>query len=291
MKTPPEVEQFCQYLRVRNYSPHTVESYAIDLRLFFAQAEERVRKVTWRHVDRFIAHQHQQGLAATTVNRRLNALKHFFDFLAVESASAPINPVKPSHHVRMGRPLPKQLTRAQVRQLFASISNEMDRALFLLMLRCGLRVSEVARLTITDVDWEQGALIVRQGKGRKDRRVYLSSDAATGLRECLKGRPVKVPNNHLFWNQKRAGQPLSVKAMQKKMERYAKESNVKASCHSLRHTFASNLLEEGAEIVSIKEFLGHTSVASSERYARLSNQKVKQTYLQTMRKVISKTKV
>jgi len=291
LKTPPEVEQFCQYLRVRNYSPHTVESYAIDLRLFFAEAEERVRKVTWRHVNRFVAHQHQQGLAATTVNRRLNALKHFFDFLAVESASAPVNPVKPSHHVRTGRPLPKQLTRAQVRQLFASISNEMDRALFLLMLRCGLRVSEVARLTITDVDWEQGALIVRQGKGRKDRRVYLSSDAATGLKECLEGRPVKVPHNHLFWNQKRAGQPLSVKAMQKKMERYAKESEVKASCHSLRHTFASNLLEEGAEIVSIKEFLGHTSVASSERYARLSNQKVKQTYLQTMRKVISKTKV
>ncbi len=288
---PPEVEQFCQHLRVRNYSSHTVESYRIDLRLFFAQAGEHTGKITWRDVDRFIASQHEQGLAATTINRRLNALKHFFDFLAVECMTTPVNPVKPSHHVRTGRSLPKNLTRAQVRQLFAEISNEMDRALFLLMLRCGLRVSEAARLKVSDVDWEQGALIVRQGKGRKDRRVYLSPDATAGLKECLPLRPIKVPGNYLFWNQKRAGQPLSIKAIQKKMERYAKTASVTASCHSLRHTFASNLLEEGAEIVSIKEFLGHSSVTSSERYARLSNQKVKQTYLQTMKKVMSKTKV
>ena len=286
-----EIAQFCQHLRVRNYSPHTLENYAIDLRLFFALANKLPRQVTWRDVDRFIADQHAQGLAATTINRRLNALKHFFDFLMEDSTSAPVNPVKPSHHVRMGRTLPKQLTRAQAQQLFTNISNEMDRALFLLMLRCGLRVSEVARLKVSDVDWEQGALLVRQGKGRKDRRVYLSSDALASLKACLVRRPTKVPGNHLFWNQKRQAQPLSIKAIQKKMERYAKEGGVKASCHSLRHTFASNLLEEGAEIVSIKEFLGHSSVTSSERYARLSNQKVKQTYLQTIKRVISKTKV
>ncbi|MDQ3253829.1 MAG: tyrosine-type recombinase/integrase, partial [Acidobacteriota bacterium] len=152
-------------------------------------------------------------------------------------------------------------------------------------------VSEVARLKVSDVDWEQGALLVRQGKGRKDRRVYLSSDALASLKACLVLRPTKVPGSHLFWNQKRHDQPLSIKAIQKKMERYANEAGVRASCHSLRHTFASNLLEEGAEIVSIKEFLGHSSVTSSERYARLSNQKVKQTYLQTIKRVISKTKV
>jgi site-specific recombinase XerD len=288
---PAEVAQFCQYLRVRNYSPHTVENYAIDLRLFFAKSGKQPKHVTWRDVDRFIAGQHEQGLAAATINRRLNALKHFFDFLAGESTSVPINPIKPSHHLRIGRSLPKKLTRAQVRQLFAGIDHEMDRALFLLMLRCGLRVSEAARLKASDVDWEQGALLVRQGKGRKDRRVYISPDALLGLRECLRQRPVKVPGDYLFWNRKRQGQPLSIKAIQKKMERYAKAAGIIASCHSLRHTFASNLLEEGAEVVSIKEFLGHSSVTSSERYARLSNRKIKQTYLQTIRRVISKTKV
>lgn len=291
MAQATEVERFCHYLRVRNYSAHTVENYRIDLRLFFEQAAKLPRKVTWRDVDRFVERQHARGLAATTINRRLNALKSFFDFLADESASAPTNPVKPSHHLRVGRPLPKRLSGEQVRRLFSVISNPVDRALFLLMLRCGLRVSEVARLKAADVDWEQGAVFVSQGKGRKDRSVYLSPDAAAAVRECLRLRPAKVPGGRLFWNQKRKGRELSVKAIQKKMERYAGIAGVTASCHSLRRTFASNLLEEGAEVVSIKEFLGHNSVTSSERYARLSNRRVKQTYLQTIRRVIIKTKV
>jgi site-specific recombinase XerD len=149
----------------------------------------------------------------------------------------------------------------------------------------------VAELKHSDIDWQQKALLVRQGKGRKDRRVYLSTDAIEGLRECLAIRPAFVVGEQFFWNQKRKNQPLSIKAIQKKMERYAKAGEVSASCHSLRHTFASNLLEEGAEIISIKEFLGHESITTSERYARLSNQKVKQVYLQTIKKVIQKTKV
>lgn len=218
-------------------------------------------------------------------------VKHFFDYLAAETDTVPVNPVKPSHHVRTGRPLPKKLTGEEVRRFFAVICNEVDRALFLLMLRCGLRVSEVARLKLMDLDWEQDALIVRQGKGRKDRRVYLSPDATSALRVCLALRPPKAPGGYLFWNQKRSNRSLSVKAIQKKMERYAATAGVRASCHSLRHTFASNLLEEGAEIVSIKEFLGHRSVASSERYARLSDRRVKQAYLQSIKRVISKSKV
>lgn len=247
--------------------------------------------VTWRDVDRFIEHQHQQGLAATTINRRLYALKHFFDFLVIEQETSLANPVKPSHHLREGQPLPKKLSVPQVKGLFARIKNRQDRALFLLMLRCGLRVSEAAHLKLQDIDWEQQALMIEQGKGRKDRRLYLSVDALASLQECLAMRPAEVAGGYFFWNQKRRHSPLSVKAIQKKMERLAKAAGVKASCHSLRHTFASNLLEEGAEVVSIREFLGHESVASSERYAKLSNRKIKQEYLQTIKKVISKTRV
>ena len=79
--------------------------------------------------------------------------------------------------------------------------------------------------------------------------------------------------------------------MQKKLERYAKAADIKSSCHSLRHMFASNLLEEGATVISIKALLGHASIQSSECYAKLSNQRVKQVYQQTMRKVIAKTRV
>ncbi len=288
---PGEVSRFCLHLTARNYSPHTVESYRLDLRLFFDSAAHPPPQVTWRDVDGFVAAQHRQGLSATTINRRLNAIKRFYDYLTEEMQSRAVNPVKPSHFLRLGRPLPKKLSREQVKSFFGRIDNSMDRALFLLMLRGGLRVSEVAKLKLGDVDWEQKTLLVEQGKGCKDRTVYLSADALSSLHECLRKRPLSAPGDYIFWNQKRTRCPLSVKAIQKKMERYAQAAGIKASCHSLRHTFASNLLEEGAEVVSIRELLGHSSIASSERYARLSNRRVKQEYLQTIRKVINKTRV
>jgi len=285
------ITQFCAYLRRRNYSPHTVENYGRDLRLFFAPLAKEPRRVSWRDIEAFIQQQRQAQLAVATINRRLNALKHFFEYLVMEDHSLASNPVKPSHFLRRGRPLPKPLAQDHVRTLFAHITHPMDHALALLMLRCGLRVSEVARLRLRDIDWSQQSIRIDQGKGRKDRIVYLSADALAGLRACLAIRPTAVPDEFVFWNQKRTHRALSAKGIQKKIERYAKAAGIKASCHSLRHTFASNLLEAGAEVISIKELLGHASIQSSERYAKLSNQRVKQVYQQTMRKVIAKTRV
>jgi site-specific recombinase XerD len=285
------IKQFCAYLRMRNYSPHTIENYGRDLRLFFAPLDKAPSAVSWRDIAVFIQQQRQAQLAAATINRRLNALKHFFEYLVMEDQTCASNPVKPSHFLRLGRPLPKPLAQDQVRALFTQITHPMDHALGLLMLRCGLRVSEVARLRLEEIDWAQQSLRIEQGKGRKDRLVYLSPDALAALRTCLTARPTVVPDGLVFWNQKRPHRALSAKGIQKKMERYAKAAGIKASCHSLRHTFASNLLEAGAEVISIKELMGHASIKSSERYAKLSNQRVKQVYQQTIRKVIAKTRV
>jgi len=272
---PVAITQFCAHLHTRHYSPHTVDNYGRDLRLFFALVDKDPETVSGRDITYFVQQQRQVQRAATTINRRLNALHHFFDYLATQRQTLGINPVKPSHFLRRGHPLPKALSQDQVRRLFAQMTSPLDHALCLLMLRCGLRVSEVARLKRADLDWEQQALRVNQGKGRKDRVVYVAADALTALRTCLALRPAVVPDDLLFWNQKRPQRPLSSKGIQKKLERYAKAADIKASCHSLRHTFASNLLEEGAEVISIKELLGHASIKSSERYAKLSNQRVK----------------
>jgi len=288
---PLEVQLFCAYLRTRTYAPHTIEHYGRDLRLFFAPLQKAPRAVSWRDIEHCIQQQHQAQLAATTINRRLHALKHFFDSLVMERQTLVTNPVKPSHLLRQGRPLPKKLSQDQVRRLFTQITNPLDHALYLLILRCGLRVSEVARLRLSDLDWEQHSLRIDQGKGRKDRVVSVSADALAALRTCLAVRPAAVPREVVFWHQKRPHRALSSKGMQKKMERYAKAAGIKASCHSLRHTFASNLLEEGAEVIAIKELLGPASMESSERYAKLSNQRVKQIYQQTIRTVMAKTRV
>src|SRR5207249_7475806 len=284
------IDRFRAYLERRQFSAHTVASYTIDLHLFFAEIAMPLARVSFHEVDQFVERQHQHGRAWATINRRLNALKHFFDFCLDQQWVAG-NPVKPSHFVRRGRPLPKALAGEQVQRLFAQIAHPMDRALFLVMLRCGLRVSEVAQLTLEQIDWEQQALHIIQGKGRKDRRVYMSPDLVTSLQGCLAQHPGDPAQGYVFWNRKRVQQPLSVKAIQKKMERYAQAAGITASCHSLRHTFASNLLEHGAEVVTIRDFLGHSQIASSERYAKVSSQKIKQEYMRTMQKILKQGQV
>jgi site-specific recombinase XerD len=284
------IDRFQAYLARRQFSPHTVASYTSDLRLFFAESVVPLARVSFHEVDQFVERQHQYDRAWATINRRLNALKHFFDFCLDQQWVAG-NPVKPSHFVRRGRPLPKALAGEQVQRLFAQIAHPMDRALFLVMLRCGLRVSEVAQLKLEQIDWEQEALHILQGKGRKDRRVYMSPDLVASLHQCLAQHPGNQAQGYVFWNRKHRQQALSVKAIQKKMERYAKAAGIIASCHSLRHTFASNLLEHGAEVVAIRDFLGHSQIASSERYAKISSQKVKQEYMRTMQKILKQGQV
>ena len=158
------LDRFRSYLERRQYSAHTITSYALDLRLFFTEVPVPLAQVSFREIDQFVEHQHDRSWA--TINRRLNALKHFFAF-CLEHQLVSGNPVKPSHFARRGRPLPKTLSREQVQQLFAQITHPMDRALFLVMLRGGLRVSEVAHLKLDHIDWEQQALHIVQGKGRK----------------------------------------------------------------------------------------------------------------------------
>jgi len=284
------INRFRAYLERRQFSAHTVVSYTTDLRRFFAEVTVPLAHVSFREVDQFVETQHQHSRSWATINRRLNALKHFFDY-CLDQQLITGNPVKPSHFVRRGRPLPKALSRKQVQRLFAQIDHPMDRALFLVILRCGLRVSEVAQLKLEQIDWEQQALRVVQGKGRKDRRVYLSPDAVASVQHCLAQHPGARAQGYVFWNRKRQTRPLSVKAIQKKMERYAKAAGITASCHSLRHTFASNLLEHGAEVIAIRDFLGHSQLSSSERYAKISSQKIKQEYMRTMQKILKQGQV
>jgi site-specific recombinase XerD len=284
------IDRFRAYLERRQFSAHTVANYRLDVRLFFAEVAVPLAQLSYREVDQFVEQQHRQGHAWATINRRLYALKHFCDFCLTQHLMGG-NPVKPSHFVRRGRPLPKALSREQVQRLFAQITHPMDRALFLMMLRCGLRVSAVAQLKLDQIDWERHALRIEQGKGRKDRRVYMAPDMVASLHQCMDQHPDDRAQGSVFWNRKRVQQPLSVKAIQKKMERYAKAAGITASCQSLRHTFASNLLEHGAEVVAIRDFLGQSQIASSERYAKVSSQKIKQEYLRTIQKILKQGQV
>jgi integrase/recombinase XerC len=253
------------YLHTRNYAPHTVDKYGRELRVFCTPLAKEPREVAWRDIEAFIQPPPQARRTATTINRRLHALKHFFASLVMEQQTLAMHPVKPSHCLRRGRPLPQQRSQDQVRTLFAQIGPPWDHALCWLMLRCGLRVSEVARLRLHDLDWTQPSLRVDHGKGRQDRIGSGSAAVLAALRPCLPARPAGVPDGVVCWNQQRPHRPLSPQGMQKKMERYAQAAGIKASCHRLRHPFASHLLEAGAEVIASTALLGHASSASSER--------------------------
>src|SRR5262245_3039198 len=133
---PSAIDQFRVYLQRRNYAAHTLQSYLLDLNLFFTDIDKPLDTISFREIDRFMDKQHAQRLTAATINRRLYALKHCFDFL-IEHQLVSMNPVKPSHVLRRGRSLPKALSKEQLEQVFAQIHQPMDHTLFLVMLRYG----------------------------------------------------------------------------------------------------------------------------------------------------------
>ena len=148
----PEIERFAKWLRRK--SPHTSTHihYTNDMELFFAWAGKRPIEIGVTDVDAFIAHCQQQGHGIATVNRRLAAIRCFYRFLALESDAAPPNPVLPKRHfIRPGQRLPRDVEDVVVAQLFAAIESTRDRAIFLLMLRCGLRVGEIRQLSMGDL--------------------------------------------------------------------------------------------------------------------------------------------
>ncbi|MBI1744547.1 tyrosine-type recombinase/integrase [Candidatus Acetothermia bacterium] len=281
-----ELLEFHRYLERRAYSPHTVDSYLRDLAQFCQETPKPLRAVDRRDVEAFIDRQRAEGLSALTINRRLSALQHFYQFCADQSGRPRESPVRFTHYLRRPRALPRPFKESELERLFAVITDVRDRAIFTLMLRAGLRVREVARLELEDVDLRAGTVLVRQGKGRRDRQVYLSADALELLRQCLAQRPSwKTPC--LFWNEKRKRRGLFSQAIQKAMERYCAKAGITGSCHRFRHSFATQLLQNGAQLTTVRECLGHRSIMSSLSYVKLSDERVRSEYYRAMERVLS----
>ena len=191
--------------------------------------------------------------------------------------------------MRLPRPLPRFLKDEEVETFFRSLKGLRDRALFMLMLRCGLRVEEVAHLHLKDLDLAQRRILVRQGKGNKDRVVYVSNDADRALRDYLKSRSAsKIQEIFLVNKGTCKGKPISVRGIQKRMEYYARKTGLEVSCHQLRHTMATQLLNADADLVTIQDLLGHARIKTTQRYAKISNVKVQRDYYKAMDVILQK---
>ena len=202
------------------------------------------------------------------------------------------NPVITGLMLREPHPLPRYLPDSDTELFLNCISSKRDLAIFMLMLRCGIRVQEVANLTLDVIDYRRSQILIRAGKGAKDRMVFISNDAAVALARYLRERPA-TDKKQIFLAEKGRckGKPISVRAIQKRVEHYAKISSVLVTCHRLRHTMATQLLNANADLVSIQEILGHTKIKTTQRYSKLSNLKAQRDYFQAMEMVMEKTSV
>jgi len=284
------IVNFRRYLKRRNYSHHTVKYYLNIIKQFVLWADVPIEQVTDEKIDSFIDFLHSKRMRPASINCYLAIIRVFYSYLKYEEKVKLKNPVKPGCRLRTPRPLPRCLRDQEVEQLFGVIKNKRDFAMFKLMLRCGLRVEEVSNLTLGAIDFKRKRIIVYHGKGSKDRVVYISDDAYDALVAYLKIRSsLRVKKVFLVEKGNFKGQPISVRGIQKRMEYYAKKIGLKVSCHRLRHTFATDLLNAEAEIETIQDLLGHNWITTTQRYCKVSNLKIQKDYFKAMRNVLQRS--
>ncbi len=276
-----------RFLKRKNCSNHTIRNYMSTLKKFVLWVDVPIEQVTHKTVLIFMDHLLDKRLKPKTINCYLNSLRGFYEYLIEEEQVRIPHPVKPGYSLRLSRPLPRYLRDEDVARLFETIRHKRDRAIFMLMLRCGLRVEEVAKLTLAAVDLRRAQLFVYEGKGAKDRVVYLSHDAHKALVAYLETRPSsRAKRVFLIEKGRFKGKPINVRGIQHRMQYYAQKADLKVSCHHLRHTMATQLLNADADLVTIQDLLGHTRIKTTQRYCRVSNLKVQRDYHKAIEKVV-----
>jgi site-specific recombinase XerD len=281
---------FRRHLKRRNYSPHTVKYYLNIIKQYVIWLDVPLEQATSEKIDVYIDHLHKKRMNPASINLYLVIIRVFYDYLRYEERVDLTNPVKRNCRLRVPKPLPRSLRDQEVEKLFGVIKNKRDIAMFKLMLRCGLRVEEVSNLSLGDIDLKRRRIIVQQGKGGKGRVVYISDDAHNALVAYLKIRShYRVKKVFLVEKGNYKGKPISVRGIQKRIEYYAKKTGLKVSCHRLRHTMATQLLNADAEIETIQDLLGHNWITTTQRYCKVSNLKIQRDYFKAMRNVLQRS--
>lgn len=277
-----DLDAFIQHLRLeRNLSPNTVESYARDLKLYSEFSEQRT-KPSWseqkeRDIREFIAWQFDRGIKSKSLARRLSSLRTFYRFL-LEEKRVVEDPTEDIELPKLNRALPKFLSVAEINALCTQATlngliGQRDLAMLELMYACGLRVSELITLTLDDLHFNSGIIKVR-GKGSKERLVPVGKIALQVLHDYLQGSRQQLLKKKLsslvFLSQKGGG--LSRQQFFLQIKKYARQAGIQrqVSPHILRHSFATHLLEGGADLRSVQSLLGHSDLSTTQIYTHVS---------------------
>ena len=298
-----EIEEFVVFLeKERNDSPNTVRAYARDLERFRGFADDYYGGVgswSWRTVDRlavrsFMGSLTRSGLSKRTVARAVSALRTFYRFLN-DRHGIEANPAKSIRLPKADRRLPAVLDRGEVEEMFqlaeaaaqrGGFRPRRDLAILELFYGTGMRLAELSVLNTGDVDVVSDQVKVR-GKGRKERILPLGSFAARALRRYrrerdrfLDGLPRQGDARALFLS--RSGRRLSPRGVQRVVRTFLRTLDQRAGLrvHTLRHTFATHLLDGGADLRAVQELLGHSSLSTTQVYTHTSVERLKKVYHQ-----------
>jgi integrase/recombinase XerC len=275
----------------RNASAQTVKSYREDLSQALGFVRDQLKKGAveprdWntRVLRAFLAWLHEQGYAKSTVARRLAAVRSFGKFLCREGAIRS-NPAEALRGPRLDRKLPHFLTVADVRRLLAAPPDtpfgRRDRAILETLYSAGLRVSELVGLNLADLDLRDGVVVVR-GKGKKERLALLGEAACQAVAAWLPDRaatlPAGSPVEAVFLNV--SGGRLTSRSVARLLAKHLRSAGLdpRTSPHTLRHSFATHLLDAGADIRGVQELLGHKSLATTQVYTHVTTHRLKDSY-------------
>ncbi len=275
-----KVDNFIDFLKKeRNYSEHTLRNYRNDIEQFFSYLQEqKIEKFDKNYVSQYMAFLLKYGFDSRTAARRLSALRTFFKILK-KLELIDNNPVVGIKTPKIKKHLPGFLTYGQIKEGF-EVSNKRDKAIMELLYSCGLRAGELVSLNLEDIDFNREEVRVK-GKGRKERIVPLGRVAKISIMKYLAERDKqKKPGSPsaLFLNFR--GGRLTTRSLQRIVNKYLKRLADASGTnpHILRHTFATHLLENGADLRGVQELLGHSSLSTVQIYTHLTTERLKKIY-------------
>jgi len=288
------IARFLRFLAVeKNASPLTIKSYREDLIALSEYLTESHQgrcptpeQITTLDLRGYVAAMHEANYSPGTVSRRLASLRSFFRF-GMREGWVKDNPAKPLRNPRKPRNLPHVLSTEEVKQLLESPPAHepmglRDRAILETLYSAGLRISELVGLNDSDLDL-RGEIVRVRGKGRRERLAPLGSHAVRAIRRWLAVRKIHPsladdPDRPVFVN--RFGRRLTTRSVARMLEKYLKQTGLdrRTTPHSLRHSFATHLLNAGADIRSVQELLGHKSLVTTQIYTHLTTANLKAVY-------------
>jgi integrase/recombinase XerC len=289
----PQIGHFLQYLTVeRGASPHTLKGYREDLHAlaeYLSDGEGHTPapgSITTNELRGFLSALHEAGYAKTSISRRMASVRSFITF-GQREGWAKSNPAKALRNPRKSRKLPHFLTTEEVGKLLDAPKDNTpaavrDRAILETLYSAGLRVSELVGVTDGDLDFPAGIVRIR-GKGKKERLAPIGSYAARALKQWLEKRTLSPREKSgreapVFTN--KFGTRLTTRSVARMLEKHIKENGLdqRTSPHTLRHSFATHLLDRGADIRSVQELLGHKSLVTTQIYTHVSTANLRAAY-------------